>query len=168
MAEPSDGDRRRLGLGDWLLAALFAATIAVMAAQVFCRYVLNDSLGWAEELSTYLFVWLIFIGAALAARDRAHVRVDVVVRLLPHGLQRWVRLAREVLLLAFFALLAFLGWRWVGTTARVSPALGLPESYAKYAALPLTFLVAAAYAVRDILRTIREWRDTPPDARGEE
>lgn len=164
MSDPGDNPKPRLGPGEWLLAAAFAVIIVIMAAQVFCRYVLNNSLGWAEELCTYLFVWLTFLGAAVAAKDRAHVRVDVVVRCLPAGARRVLRIALDVVVLAFLVVMVWLGWRWVLRTDRVSPALRLPEDYAKYAALPATFLIAAGFAVRDLVRAIGALRRKPGEA----
>ena len=50
---------------------------------VFFRYVLNESLFWAEEAVRFSMVWSVLLGSALVARDRAHIRIDVVESLLP-------------------------------------------------------------------------------------
>jgi len=65
---------------DYTLAGLFAATIVVVLLQVVSRYLLDNSLTWTEELSRYLFAWIIFLGAALGLRDQSHIKVDFWLR----------------------------------------------------------------------------------------
>ena len=43
-----------------LCVIALALMSAVIVAQVFCRYVLNSSLSWSEELARYLFIWMIY------------------------------------------------------------------------------------------------------------
>lgn len=140
----------------WLLAAVFTAIILVAWLQVFCRYVLNSALGWAEELSVYLLVWLVFLGAAAAMRDRSHIRVEVIVERFPKAWRKVLRIGTDLLQAVFMAVMVWVGFRMVGVMSGTSsPALHLPVSYVSYAALPLTFLAGAAYALRDAYRA---WR----------
>lgn len=96
-AAPSPGpqdepvaDRRTDVLVDGLGATLKALSVALLASyfvlvllQVFFRYVLNESLFWAEELVRGLMVWGVMIGSALVASARGHIRVEVLERMLP-------------------------------------------------------------------------------------
>jgi C4-dicarboxylate transporter DctM subunit len=61
------------------LTVLFAA---VMFAGVICRYVLNASLSWGDELTTILFCWAVFLFIASAYLHGEHVRLDVHMRTL--------------------------------------------------------------------------------------
>lgn len=54
------------------LAVILALMSLVVAGNVFCRFVLNSSLYWADEFAQILLVWLTFIGAALAVKDKSH------------------------------------------------------------------------------------------------
>lgn len=51
--------------------------------QVLSRYVLGIPLTWSEELARYLFVWIALMGAAWCGRSHIHVRMTVVVNMLP-------------------------------------------------------------------------------------
>lgn len=76
----------------WLSRAM-AACLALMVVLVFgnvcLRYLFNSGITLSEELSRWLFVWMIFLGAIVALRDRAHLGTDMLVgRLRPRG--KWV------------------------------------------------------------------------------
>ena len=57
--------------------------LILVLLQVFFRYVLNESLFWAEEAVRFSMVWSVLLGSALVARDRAHIRIDVIENMLP-------------------------------------------------------------------------------------
>lgn len=81
--------------------ALLAVLLTVVGAQVFARYVLNRSLFWSEELARYLFVYLVFLGAAIGLGRRRHIQVSVVAERLPARWRRAVAGVVELLLLGF-------------------------------------------------------------------
>ena len=62
----------------YICAILFTVIIIIGAANVFCRYVLNDSLTWAEEAMRFICIWLVFIGSSLTIRIDGHVSIDVL------------------------------------------------------------------------------------------
>jgi TRAP-type C4-dicarboxylate transport system permease small subunit len=57
----------------------FTCMLAVMILQVFFRYTLKLSVPWTDEASRYFFIWAIFLGSAIAQRNREHIRIDIVV-----------------------------------------------------------------------------------------
>ena len=150
--------------GDYLIATLFGATLVVITAQIVWRYVFNDSLTWTEELARYLFVWITFVGAALAIRDRSHIRVALLVDRLPRKLRRWLDVAQLVLVALFLCLLVGLGLKWVRINAdAVTPALGWPLAYVCYAALPLASLWGIYYVGRRFAKLFRQDKEEPEE-----
>ena len=153
---------------DWLLAGLFTAVIVVVSAGIGWRYLLNQPLAWTVELSRILFVWLTFIGAAVAVRDGVHVRVTLAVDLLPPAARRLLARAGVVRSLAFLGLMICLGAYWVYTSAgSTTPALKLPENWAVYGALPAGFALAAYYALRGLIAGPGGKGNTPPGGANE-
>ena len=57
---------------DYLVFLILLAMAASMILNVFCRFVLQFSLSWADELAQILLVWLTFLGAAIGIREKAH------------------------------------------------------------------------------------------------
>ncbi|MFN3611381.1 TRAP transporter small permease [Tepidimonas sp.] len=69
------------------LSAIMAFCLAAMVLMVFgnvvLRYGFNSGIAVSEELSRWLFLWLVFLGAVVAIRERAHMGVDMLIARLP-------------------------------------------------------------------------------------
>lgn len=70
-----------------VIDALIATALAVMVVLVFgnvvLRYVFNSGIAVSEEVSRWLFVWLCFMGAVVALKERAHMGTDLLLTRLP-------------------------------------------------------------------------------------
>ena len=63
----------------WLLLVFYIMLVSTMAIEVLRREVFSYSSIWGEEIVRYSFIYLAWIGAAAAFRDRAHIRIDVIL-----------------------------------------------------------------------------------------
>ena len=61
---------------------VFAIMLALLLIQVFCRYLFEMPLAWAEELVRYTYIAVSFLGAAVALRERTHISIDILPSLL--------------------------------------------------------------------------------------
>ncbi len=90
---------------DWLLDKVTLTILIllnlIVGLQVFSRYILNYSLFWSEELARYLFIWLVFLSAAMVLRQDRHIQVSAFVDMLPAPMKRAVVLLGDVLMLGF-------------------------------------------------------------------
>jgi TRAP-type C4-dicarboxylate transport system permease small subunit len=86
---------------DGVTILLLAVLLAAVGLQIFARYVLNHSLYWSEELARYLFIYLVFLGAAVALRRDGHIRVGFLVERLPAGPQRAAAILVDLVVLVF-------------------------------------------------------------------
>ncbi|MDY3917384.1 MAG: TRAP transporter small permease [Candidatus Limivivens sp.] len=82
--------------------------IVSVTAGVFCRKVLNSPLGWVEELCTFMFVYLAFFGASVAAMNGKHVCADFLTGKLPEDKMKVLIVIQRVLILILLAVM-FLG-----------------------------------------------------------
>ena len=71
----------------WMIVGLVAVMVAVVSAQVFMRYALNSSIGWADEVSRLMFVWSIFLAIPLGIRLGAHIGIEMLTARLPAPVQ---------------------------------------------------------------------------------
>jgi len=65
------------------LAVCMVSMVVMVFGNVVLRYIFNSGITVSEEMSRYVFVWLVFVGAVVAMRENAHLGVDTVVALLP-------------------------------------------------------------------------------------
>ncbi|CAM3872878.1 TRAP transporter small permease [Alkalicoccus chagannorensis] len=121
----------------YTIAIILGVMAVVIAYQIFSRFILGTSLGWSEELTRYLMIWLVFLGAAVALRDKSLIGIDMFVDKLPGKAQQIVRNFTYGLMLVFFG---FLMWRSIGViegvTGQLSPSMRVSMAYT-YAAIPV-------------------------------
>lgn len=139
-----------------VLIALYAVIIAVCFLAVIFRYVLNDSLTWAEEFSRYLFIAMVFLGAAYVVPENGHLRMDVLYLSLP----RKLRLAIDVLtvLCAVFFLIYAVKALWIGVVLvgrQRWSSLPLPMRLA-YMPMLIGAVLSMVYLVEIVLQGFRK------------
>lgn len=94
-----------------LVVVCMVAMVVMVFGNVVLRYGFNSGIDVSDEMSRFCFIWLTYIGAMLAMRERLHVGVDLMVRRLSLGGQRACLLLSEGLMLWVNALF-FLGtWK---------------------------------------------------------
>ncbi len=128
-----DSFQRFLGRVDRLLeivtVVLLLGAAAVASLQVFCRYVLNASLPWPEELAQWAFGWAVFLGMALLTGRNIHITIGFLARLLPEGLQRIQAHLARVFIAATSVMLIVHGIDFMNRAMQISPALEWPMRY---------------------------------------
>ena len=117
-------------LEDWFMVISLGLMLILNFANVVSRYLLSTSLSFTEEITTNLFVWSCFIGAAAAAKRGAHLGFDLVLMYMPKKAARIVSALVTLMTLSMFALLFVLSFDMIETQMMLkqqTPALGWPE-----------------------------------------
>jgi TRAP-type transport system small permease protein len=91
----------------WTIVALVTVMVAVVSAQVFMRYALNSSIGWADEVSRLMFVWSIFLAIPLGIRLGAHIGIEMLTARLPAPVRDLLARAVALLGAALMALVCY-------------------------------------------------------------
>lgn len=152
----------------WLLLVLYAAIVMIVVLEVLRRFLLAYSSVWGLEMTRFLFIYLAWIGAAAAVRDRAHIRIGALLECLPHRGQSALYLLSSVatLLLAVFAL--YWSLAPVETSLQfgsVTQALRISRVWA-LAAIPLGFALIVLRLLQSMRRDLRTLRTGAPPFRG--
>lgn len=124
---------------EFIIVATMIVMVFLMAFQSTSRYVTGNSLSWGSELAQYLHVWQIWIGASLAVRMQAHIRVDVFIKLFPKKIQRVFNVIGIICWGVFAGFLAYEGTKYVSdvfTSGQSSPSLHVPM-WIPYLAIPI-------------------------------
>lgn len=91
-----------------VVALMVGLTLVVIVAVTYRKA--GASLSWYDEVASIMLAWLTYYGACLAALKRAHIGFDGLMRALPRGVRLVAVVVGEVVVLGFFAILAWTGW----------------------------------------------------------
>ncbi len=156
--------RPLLGALSHLVEGLLLLMMVVLCADVFLgvfsRYVLASTFTWYDEIARLLFVWIVFLGAAVGVRRAAHFRLHLVVDRFPPG-ARWIAHVLSVLVLMGFGLLLIQqGWKLVelGQFQR-TPVMGLSKRFI-YASVPTGGVLIILYSLPHLWRAL--WGQAAP------
>lgn len=93
-----------------MIALLLAAMTLITFANVVARYVFNQNILWALEVTVFLFAWLVLLGASYAVKKHVHIGVDVLVANVPPGVRKALALVAVSACLIFSVLLLKGSW----------------------------------------------------------
>ncbi|ALC82681.1 MULTISPECIES: TRAP transporter small permease [Bacillus] len=116
-------------LEEILLVAALAFIVILVSLQVLTRYVLDVSLGWSEELSRYILIWIAWIGTSYAVRVNSHIRVELIKKIIPKHLLKWFECFVLFIWFLFAFFLAYQGTILImkmKMTGQLSPSIEIP------------------------------------------
>lgn len=147
-------------LAEYSLLGLGILMTLIVVSQVFCRYVLNDSLFWSEELARFLLVWLTFLGASVAYWRGMHPGVDVLYARLPSPAKRINRIIVHLLSLFFFAIMIGYGVKFAYfIRLQTTPALGLAK-WIIFAIIPASGILFTLHGVAMLFHELCPQKNT--------
>jgi|EndMetStandDraft_2_1072991.scaffolds.fasta_scaffold46074_2 TRAP-type C4-dicarboxylate transport system permease small subunit len=149
-----------------LLDALVVLALAIMVVLVFgnvvLRYAFNTGITVSEEVSRWLFVWLVFLGAIVALKEHAHLGTDMVVSRLPVA-------GRKICLVLGQLLMLYVTWLlFSGSLAQVRINWEV-EAPVTGASVGIFYLAGVVFAVSAGVLLLRElWRTLSGQLRDDE
>ncbi len=124
--------------------ALFCC-FAVVCMEIVARAFFGTSFMWSEELSRYLIIVSAYLGASAAVRTREHIRVELLLPLLPGIVRRCLEVLISLACAGFAATVAFVGYHWVHDT--ISLGLVSAESYLEVPIWVFQMVVPVGFAI---------------------
>lgn len=137
-----------------VMAVMLSVLVVIVTVNVFGRFVLNRSLATTDELSRFLFIWVIFLGAALAHLHREHIAIHFLRDAVPVKVRRGLVVLQELLIAGVLVFLLISAWQVMGTGQGVSPLLRLPLTWVNVS-VPLSagvMLLITLYRVVAVFR----------------
>jgi TRAP-type C4-dicarboxylate transport system permease small subunit len=109
-----------------LVVVALVAMVFMVFGNVVLRYGFNSGILVSEELSRYCFIWLTYIGAMIAMRERGHLGVDTLVRRLPIAGKKGCLFVSELLMLLCNGLFVLGTWKMHELqVTNISPVVGI-------------------------------------------
>ena len=136
-----------------------AAMVVVVVLAVIYRKA-GASLVWYDEIASIMLAWLTYYGAALAALKRAHIGYSGLVNAVAPPLHLVLVLVAEILIFAFFILLAWVGYE-VLLILEGDNLISLPQVSTQWtqSVIPIgavLFVIAEALSLPEVWRRARE------------
>ena len=151
---------------EYLLVFLMVVEVVVVFAQVVTRYVFHSPLAWSEELARYMFIWLVWIGAAYATKMRKNIIIDVVASKFKGA----TKLISEIInFVLFVVLMLFMLWTTSTVMMQVyeSNSIGtgthLPM-WIVWLSLPLSMALNLLRYTQNFVYDMKHWNDRKEEA----
>lgn len=140
----------------WVVAVLLVAMSLIVFANVIFRYFLNAALGWYEEVSRFLLIWIVFLGAVLAYIHQDHLSLDVVLHYLKPRTKRIVVLIADALVIVALAVMIIGGFDMALDSLAsgwVASAIPIPYGWV-YMVGPIASILML---YQSLVKTARDW-----------
>lgn len=144
----------------WALLVFYTMLVVTMAIEVIRRELFAYSSIWGEEIVRYSFIYLAWIGAASAVRDRAHIRIDVLMHYVRPRLKSLLYIFGDLVMMvvavfAFYWSLEIVGVSW--KFGSVSHGLRLPMVWFLMA-VPVGFGLMMLRLTQSLYRDFNDFR----------
>ena len=153
----------------WLLLVFYVMLVLTMFVEAVRREVFAYSSIWGEEIVRYSFIYLAWIGAAAAVKERGHIRIDVLMQYVGPRVKPVLYIFGD-LVMAFVAIVAFY---WSLETVLVSAKFGSVTHGLRISqvwflsAVPFGFALVLFRLAQSLLRDLRDFRDGRPVYEGD-
>ena len=138
---------------------LIGGIVAIIFYAVIMRYVFHRPPAWSEELSRFLFIWMIMLGAVLVTREQSHIQITFLVNLLPERLRFLLSNFTRLLMIAFCWVMIQQGLKIYPIVAEASsPSFGISMGWL-YLAIPVGGMLMGLYVLEWMVKSIvARWR----------
>ena len=148
----------------WLLLVFYVMLVLTMAIEVLRREVFSYSSIWGEEVVRYSFIYLAWVGAAVAVKDRVHIRIDVIMHYLGPRPKALLYIFGDLVMFVVAIIALYWSFEAVHVSAKfgsVTDGLRVSRVWALMA-VPLGFSLLMLRLVQSFIRDMRYIRDGKP------
>ncbi|MDO5409182.1 MAG: TRAP transporter small permease [Lachnospiraceae bacterium] len=136
---------------------ILAVMVILVVWQVGARYIMKAPIPWSEQLSKYLFIWLVLINSTYMFGKKEHMSIGYFKEKLPQTAQIVINYLIEVVTFVFAGFILILG-------GYMAMKIGIPQKDAAigismgfvYAALPISGLMTALYGVCNFIDLVKK------------
>ena len=153
----------------WALLVFYVMLVMTMAIEVLRREIFSYSSIWGEEIVRYSFIYLAWIGAAVAVKERAHIRIDVIMHYLGPRPKALMYIFGDIVMFIVAVIALYWSYESVYVSAKFGSVTdGLRISRVWFLmAVPIGFALIILRLVQSFLRDLRTLRDGTPVYEGD-
>ncbi|KGQ37304.1 C4-dicarboxylate ABC transporter permease [Gallibacterium genomosp. 1] len=147
---------------DKTLKYLSILALVTMISLVFfnavLRYFFDSGIAWSEEFARICFVYMIFLGIILVAKEKKHLTVDIIISYLPPRYKILFNIISDILILISTSFLALGAYQlMILTYSQKMPATGISSSFLYVIAL-LSAIIYFILITIDLLKSVSKNR----------
>lgn len=142
---------------DVLCILFLCVVVGSVLMQVVLRFGFNTAAAWAEETAVYGMIFAVYLGAALAVRERAHIRITLLLSRLPRKLQVTSIVMADALWVGFVMFMVVQTISYTKLLFNVTyqtPGLGIEQRWIQMF-IPILFLLM----LFRIFQVYRRWKN---------
>ncbi len=98
----------------------------ILFYEVVCRYFFNSPTIWAQETSTYLYMWTMLAAASYTLQMKKHVNVDLVIDRLSVRAKTIAEIATSAIGVAFCAIVSIQAFEMIAETLHFGKVSATP------------------------------------------
>ena len=153
----------------WALLVFYTMLVATMFIEVLRREILSYSSIWGEEIVRYSFIYLAWIGAAAAVRERAHIRIDVITQFVGYRTKAILYIIGDIVMFGVALVALYWSFETVVVSAKFgSVTHGLRISQIWFlSAVPIGFALVIMRLVQSFIRDVNNFRLGRPVYQGD-
>lgn len=153
----------------WALLMFYVMLVATMFIEVLRRELLSYSSIWGEEIVRYSFIYLAWIGAAAAVRERGHIRIDVILEYVGPRIKALLYIFGDLVMFAVALVALYWSFETVLVSAKFgSVTHGLRISQVWFlSAVPIGFALVIFRLIQSFLRDLNDLRHGRPVYEGD-
>ena len=148
-------DRVTRSLGE-KTSYVFLAAVGLTFYEVILRYFFNAPTTWVHEISIALTATAFIIAGSYTMQRRDHIRISLVIDLMPQGVRHWLNIVNLIIMIYFLAALAY------GAALQAGKALSVMERTGTASDLPLPVtiktLLLAGVVLMILQGVVQLWR----------
>lgn len=84
-----------------IMTIMFYAITFLITLQVILRFVFKTGFSWGEEVSRFMFVWLMYFSISYATKCQRHIKVSYLVQQFNEKIQKSILILGDILFLVF-------------------------------------------------------------------
>lgn len=139
-------------INEFLAGVALGSAMIIGILQVFCRYFLNSSLTWSEEIMRYMLLWLVFTTLPIAVVSKKHISLDIILEKVSPEIKKWMEIIINLIGIIIIVSLAIHSIELValGKLQRAS-SINIQLNYI-YIIVPISLIITAFHFIELLVK----------------
>ena len=148
-------------VSDWAVrvsAVLLALMTVLILVEILLWNTVEKTTLVADEYSAYGLAAIIFMGAGYCLKEKGHIRITLILGLLPPALARWMTCAATAITTVFMGYLWWRLFKMVASTLRYQTTSGTLTNTPLWVPQTLMLIGAACFTIQFVGTTVKTYQ----------